>query len=584
MTTTEYLDHAIAVAEEMLLAPAAPRSSDKDRLADYVKSVGRPEPAAEPQQAFAEQLTHLAKLLGALGMKTLSLNVAGMTLRHMEISEADHEVYASAVWNELGALFAEHGELERSRLVLCRALSGAKRGDGVPERGRILANLGAVSLRMGDIADADVWAGKALRELDTYWGEEDREARMTADWVLLEVARAHEDIGRLNAAMDQFDRSADGVIRLKGGDHPTAIAARRALATAKFETAAASHDVERSEHQLGEMEIVKLNASALLGARHRETIVAQAALAVAEFDAASGGSGSLLRRQRAVCLLETAEEMAVEVLGRGHAQTLAIREALAHLRVATVQQDDLPYLIDHTYTPQENDLRNEAKRAAIDTEDNVIRLIAHAGASYFLDDLDIFYWQIRKALQRGALFHVILSSPWNNLAIFMHHGTDSDRACENIVDRVKASDYYRKTYVPVIHSYLDLREEFPGQVELKVTPTDLSGSTLITSDVSFFEPYITTNPQHRTRRGLMVFEHRFRKDSKYYADSLDAFLTQWELTSTWKQFRTHEEKHKGRLRALLAAQSDDRLTKSDEEDGEEGAGDAGFRGGAGRRP
>ncbi|MFE0175681.1 hypothetical protein ACFWZ2_25500 [Streptomyces sp. NPDC059002] len=580
MTTTEYLDRAIEVAEEMLLAPAAPRRSDKDRLADCVKFVGRPEPAAESQQSFAEQLTHLAKLLGALGMKTLSLNVAGTTLRHMEISEADREVYGASVWNELGALLAEHGELERSKLVLCCALSRAKRGSNVPERGRILANLGAVSLRMGDIADADVWAGKALRELDTYWGDEDDEARMTADWVLLEVARSRKDIAQLNVAMDQFGRSADDVIRFKGGDHPTAIAARRALATAKFETAAATHDVERSEHQLSQMEIVKLNASALLGARHRETIVAQAALAVAEFDAASGGSGSLLRRQRAVCLLETAEEMAVEVLGRGHAQTLAIREALAHLREATVQTDDLPYLIDHTYTPQENDIRNEAKRAAIDAENNVIRLIAHAGASYFLDDLDIFYWQIRRALQRGALFHVILSSPWNNLAIFMHHGTESDRACENIVDRVKASDYYRKTYRPVIRSYLALRKEFPGQVELKLTPTDLSGSTLITSQVSFFEPYITTNPQHRTRRGLMVFEHRFRKDSKYYADSLAAFLAQWELTSTWEQFGVNEEQHKGRLRSLLATQSDDRLSKSDD-DSESGEG---FTGGAGHRP
>ncbi|ATL28027.1 hypothetical protein [Streptomyces formicae] len=582
MTTTEYLDHAIAVAEEMLLAPSAPRRSDRDRLADYVKYVGRPEPAAESQQGFAEQLTHLAKLLGALGMKTLSLNVAGMTLRHMEISEADREVYGASVWNELGALFAEHGELERSRLILCCALSRAKWGSDVPERGRILANLGAVSLRMGHIADAEVWAGKALRELDTYGGDEDREARMTADWVLLEVARERADITQLDSAMEQFDQSSDDVIRLKGGDHPTAIAARRALATAKYEKAAASHDVERSEHQLGEMEIVKLNASALLGARHRETIVSQAALAVAEFDAASGGSGSLLRRQRAVCLLETAEEMAVDVLGRGHAQTLAIREALAHLREATVQPDDLPYLIDRTYTPQQNDLRNEAKRQAIDAELNVIRLIAHAGASYFLDDLDIFYWQIRKALQRGVLFHVILSSPWNNLAIFMHHGTESDRACENIVDRVKASDYYRKTYVPVIRSYLALRKEFPGQVELKLTPTDLSGSTLITSEVSFFEPYITTNPQHRTRRGLMVFEHRFRKDSKYYADSQAAFLAQWELTSTWEQFGVQEERHKGRLRALLATQSDDRLSKNDDdaEDDERGGG---FTGGAGRR-
>ncbi|MGY0486336.1 hypothetical protein [Streptomyces sp. WG-D5] len=577
MTTTENLDDAIAAAEEMLLAPTEPRRSDKDSLADRVKNVARPQhPAAWPQDS-AERLTHLAKLLGALRMKTLSLSVVGMTLRHMEISEADDEVYTASVWNELGALLAEHGELERSKLILCCALNRAKRGSGVPDRGRILANLGAVSLRMGDVADADVWADKALRELDTC-GDEDHEARMIADWVRLEVARSGTDITRLGAAIDEFDRSADVVIRRKGGAHPTAIAARRALATAKSETAAATHDVGRGEQGLGEMEIVKLNAAALLGARHRETIVAQAALAVAEFEAASGSSGSPPRRKRAVALLELAEQAAVDVLGRGHTQTLAIREALAHLRAATVEPDDLPYLIDYTYTPQENDLRNAAKRAAIEAEDNVIRLIAQAGASYFLGDLDIFYWQIRAALRRGTLFHVILGSPWNPLATSRGHARDAERAGEDIVARVKAGDYYLKTYRPVIRSYLALRDEFPGKVELKLTNIDLPGSTLLTSEVSFFEPYTTMNLDDRTRRGLRAFEQKFLKDSQYHVDSLADFLKDWAQASTWEHFGVHEEEHKNRLRALAATQSDDRLSKrNDESDGD------GFTDGAGRR-
>ncbi|WP_306332456.1 hypothetical protein [Streptomyces sp. KL118A] len=573
MTTTQYLDDAIAVAEKMLLeethpVPSGPRHRDRSRLAAYVKHVRRPDPADKYQQLRAGQLIHLAKLLSALGMRTLSLSVADMTLRHMETVEADREVYAASVWNELGALLAEHGDMERARLVLCRALSRAERGSRVPERGRILANLGAVSLRRGDVGDAGFWADKALEEMDARPGD-DPDARLTADWVRLEVARAgtgaDRDLGRISDTLQKFDRSAEHSIALKGGDHPAAIAARRALATAKFEAAAAGHDVELSERQLSELEIVRLNASAFLGATHRETIVAQAALAVAEFEAASGGSGSLLRRQRAVALLEAAEEMAVEALGREHAQTLAIREALAHLRAATVQADDLPYRIDRTYTPQENDIRNTAKKKAIDAERNVIRLTAHAGASYFLADLDIFYWQIHRALERGTYFHVILSSPWNNLAIFMQHGVDSEPVShQNIVDRVRASTYYQETFLPVIESYLDLRDRFPDHIELKLTPTDISGSTLLTSEAGFFEPYITMNPLQRTRRGLSVFEHQFLKDSKYYEDSLAAFRTQWELTSTWEQFGMHEEKHKERLRALMTTQSDDRWCKSGE--------------------
>ncbi|MEU6992497.1 hypothetical protein ABZ953_17795 [Streptomyces sp. NPDC046465] len=549
MMTTQYLDDAIAVAERMLLAPDSPCPRDRDRLAAFVKHVRRPDRADRSQQLRAGKLIHLAKLLGALGMKTLSVSVADMTLRHMETVEADHEVYAAHIWNELGALFAEHGDLERSRLVLCRALGRARVGDGVPERGRILANLSAVSLRRRDLADAGFWADKALEEMDERSGD-DPDARLTADQVQLEVARESRDIVRIKDRLQKFDRSAEHSIALKGGDHPSAIAARRALATAKFETAEGGHDAE-----LRELEVVRLNAAAFLGATHRETIVAQAALAVAEFEAA-GGSGSPLRRRRAVTLLEEAEEMAVEALGREHDQTLAIREALAHLRAVTVQTDDLPYRIDRTYTPQENDIRNAEKKRAIDAERNVIRLTAHAGASYFLPDLDVFYWQIHRALERGTYFHVILSSPWNNLAIFMQHDA------QDIVDRVRASTYYRQTFLPVIDSYLALRDHFPGRIELKLTPTDISGSTLLTSDAGFFEPYITMNPLQRTRRGLSVFEHRFLSDSKYYEDSLAAFRTQWELTSTWEQFGMHEEKHKERLRALMTTQSDDRWSKS----------------------
>ncbi|CAM5378210.1 Tetratricopeptide repeat protein OS=Streptomyces alboniger OX=132473 GN=CP975_12855 PE=4 SV=1 [Streptomyces alboniger] len=580
--TTQYLDRAIVAAEEMLLAPCEPESRDTDRLADYVEIVRRPDSDETSQQLRAEQLAHLARLLGALGMKTLSLSIADMALRHMEMVEADHEVYAASVWDDLGSLLAEHGELERSRLVLCRALGRAGRGSALSGRGRILTNLSTVSMRMRRVEDAEIWAGKALREMSESPEDDDPEARLTALWVRLEVVRSRKEFGRIQAVAEEFDTAVERFIRLRGGGHPTAVAARRALATARFQAAAAAHDVERSERELVELEIVKLNAAALLGADHRETIATQAALSVAEFEAASGGSGSLPRRKQAVSLLEMAERMAVRTLGREHIQTLEIRKALARLRRATREADDLPYRIDRTFTPQQNGSRNEAKREAIDAEKHIIRLIAHAGASYFLAKPDLFYWQIYRALARGTVFHVILSSPWNNSAIFMQHVDETEReGYRNIVERVLKSAYYRQTFEPVIDSYLALRERFPDNIELKLTPADISGSTLLTSETGFFEPYITMNPSHRTRRGFSVFEHQFRRDSKYYADSLDAFHLQWELTNSWEQFGDNEEQHKARLLDLMATQSDDQLSKSRLEPAPDA--DEGFRGRGERR-
>ncbi|MEV7197722.1 hypothetical protein AB0N81_38920 [Streptomyces sp. NPDC093510] len=572
MTVIVGLDEMIAEAEGVLLSPGGAQMRDIDHLAGRAGWLRLPDPEHTPdadRQELAVALTHLAKLLGALGMRRLSLSIVDMTLRHMDMGEADREIYTASDWNELGALLAEHGELNRSRLVLCRALSRAQLGSRVPERGRILANLSAVSLRMGDPSDADVWARKALLELDAYGRSDDPEARLTADWVRLEIARSGS-VDQLAGAVSDFERSAKYSFTSKSGaprdsgkspgrsgafegcDHPGVIAAWRALATAKFELAVAMLGVEHSKLELCELEIVRLNASLLLGASHRETLVAQAELAVAEFKAAGGEPGGSSRRQRAVELLETAEGMAGQVLGREHPQARAIRETLAHLRVATVCTDDLPYAIDRVYTPQENDKRNKAKREAIEAEQSALWLVAHGGSSYLLGESDVFHAAVIRALERGASFRVIISSPWNTLSVLMRPpGKTADSAhISDLVGMIEHSAYYRESFLPVINAYLELKEIYGERVELRLTPMDISGSTLLTSRVGFFEPYMTTNPEGRTRQGLRGLEVAFLKDSAYYVDSLAEFRALWELSSTWKQFQAREEEAK---RALLVA-------------------------------
>ncbi|WP_409237460.1 hypothetical protein [Streptomyces sp. PA5.6] len=545
------LDSAIAYAEQTLLSPDGLREQDEDQLVMCVKRVGRPEHVGDVSQDFAERLIHLAKLLGALGRKVLSLLVADLALRHMEVAEADQAACTAATWNELGSLLAEHEDLERARIVLSRALSRADQGGRAPERSRILANLSAVSLRMGDLRDAGLWAGKALAELDAGPGGDDPEARLTASWVRMEVARSGGSPERSARALQAFARTAEVFIASKGDDHPKAIAVRRALAAARYETAAASRDVERAERELTELEIVRLNATALLGAHHREAIVAQAALAVAEFEAASGEPGSEWRRRIAVSLLEDAQEQARKTLGAGREQTRAIREALAALRTTPTQWVEPSYLIDHAYTPEQNTERNDAKRKAIEAARGTVRLIAHGGVSYFLAAADLYYAPIIHALHRGVKFHAIISNPWNGLAVFMRPDeTGRDEDFRDIVAMVEASSYYRETFVPVVSSYLELKERYGERVELRISAIDISGSVLLTSQKCFIEPYLTPNPEARTRRGLQLVELECLEDTSQYAKALADFGTQWELASSWKQFESREELHKQALRTM----------------------------------
>lgn len=460
MTTIANVGEALATAEDALVAHGTARSDLKESLAGYVERLTNPEAPYACLRPHARRHINLAQLLLALDLKERSHALAAVTLRHMELAEADQELYAADTWNELGSLLAEHDDLDRARMVLNYALNRAQRA-AAPELARILANLSAVSLRAGHLEDAKIWAQKAVTVLGRYY--------------------------------------------------------------------------------------------------HQETLVAQAALAAAEFDAADGTAFCASRRHQAVSLLDSATARAARTLGRDHSQTLALRAALADMRGATAPADELPYLIEHVYTPQENSARNKAKGDALRHERNVIRLVAHAGASFFLKDLKLFHPQIIHALNQGSYFYAIISSPWNNLAIFTKHDATAERPnSHNIVDIIAASDYYSKTFLHVIDAYRTLRETY-HRIELRLTHIDIPGSTLLTTDRGFFEPYITSNPERRTRRKLNVLEVEFHKDSRYYADSRAEFDVQWELASTLDQFEASEEQHKTALRDAVRAQSDDRL-------------------------
>ncbi|MFC1400655.1 MULTISPECIES: hypothetical protein [Streptacidiphilus] len=569
MISRENLDEALAVAQVVLDGTEGVVTGETDSLIRRVDELGEPGPGEQPDESLVQRLVSLAKLLLVIGRKQLSLSVVELTLRHIRLAEAEtgQESYPSLLWNELGSLLAEHGEPARAAMVLATGL-GREQRSPTPRPSRILANLGAVALEVGDPAGARAWADRAVRESrrEQHSGaERDLGPQLMALWVRLAAARALDDQRAVSLSLAEFATGVDEFVRINGADHPRSIGAWSALAAGRFQQARAAGKTQSIDSSLDELEVVHLNAVAQLGPDHRQTIITQAALATAEFEVAAGdGEKNAARRERALELLDSAVQKAVNALGRDHSQTISLREAQASLRARERMSEELPYLIERTYTPQENDLRNRAKAEALARERNIIRLIAHAGASYLLPDLDMFYSEIVRALEAGTVFKVIISSPWNSLAVFIKHDARAERpTLDNIVDIVKASDYYARTFRPVTDSYLNLRERFPGQIELRLTPMDISGSTLLTSAMGFFEPYITSNPDRRTRRALNVFEVTFRNDSRYYADSLAEFNTQWELASSWEQFGANEGGHQATLRTVMRALADDRMSKQE---------------------
>jgi len=521
----------------------------EDLLTDYVSRVSTGATPWESDPKDVVVYTGLAQLLLGLGLKQESVDLTHTILRNMELVEVDEIVYSDAeLWNHLGALLAEQGDLVRAKATLVCALNRSHR-DQAPEKPAILANLSETCLQMGDPQTAAVWAAKTLDALKHAWGD-GLDARLTADRVRLTIARSRHDATALRDAVGRFAESVRLFAEREGAQDPRALDAQVALA-------AAQHEADPGGRALSELEYLHVAAQVTLGPERRETITAQATLAAAEFEAAGGWDRvNDARTQAAVNTLKAARDnaMASPDLGQEHPQTNVLQDTLADMRAAITPDGSAPYHIERVYLPQENRERNKAKKKALRDEPGIVRLIAHAGASYFLRDTGVFYRTVSEALKRKVRFAVIISSPWSTLAAFL----PSDVGAEpgnygNIEELVKNSDYYKKAFLKVTDSYQRLKKRFPEGIELRITPMDIAGSTLLTTDVGFYEPYISSNPNGRTLRGMSAFEVKFRKDSQYYPDSRNEFTTQWELSSTWDEFRKAEGRHIETLQAEMQA-------------------------------
>lgn len=141
----------------------------------------------------------------------------------------------------------------------------------------------------------------------------------------------------------------------------------------------------------------------------------------------------------------------------------------------------------------ENDTRNDAKREAMAANTGkTLYLVAQTGYSY-LGNRCIFHRSVRRHLQNGGTFKIVLAAP-----------SVRDPLCStNEHDRIQAK------YEMALIGYNELRQDFDGQVYLKMVPMNLPATALITETLCFFEPYIHT--ANREKAVFVSFEMLFEK-------------------------------------------------------------------------
>jgi tetratricopeptide (TPR) repeat protein len=549
MMRAETLGQALELAREAVRNDGESQLAQRGALADYLSRLRVSDLAAEPDAEFIDRIDRLDQALSTLDMRELSLRTIQLALRHMEIKEAQDDLFSPIAWNRLGLLLADHGELDEARVVLNYALSKA-RALRSAEQATILVNLAALSLGAGNIDEAEIWATEA-KDVAASSPAEDLMTPLFIASVLAQVAKNRGDGDGLEAQIVDLNLASRAIVRAKGPANPQALAAVAARVVAEFDAAWLSGSVPRMERVVDALETLAQKLSAARGDDDPETIRVSIRLATAEFDVAKA-AGSTTRVHRAVTELEQLARRAARALGPDHPHTMAALANLADARDESSPAGGLREHIEQVYTARTNDKRNLAKSLALEREKRLVRLIAHAGASYFLRPLQRFKSNMAQGLERGVRFRVIISNPWNSLGIF-YPADDADirRTPDEIVRSIESSDYYQATFLPVLEAYSGLRGEYGDLIELRLTPMDVPGSTLITSDVGFFEPYMTANPEARTRHGLQAFEIEFTSVSRYYGLSVEMFETQWSRSSTVGQFRIREEEYKRQLRQLL---------------------------------
>jgi len=237
-------------------------------------------------------------------------------------------------------------------------------------------------------------------------------------------------------------------------------------------------------------------------------------------------------------------------------------------RVFKTISDDKPAEYDRSnmtniFFDNDNSKRNSIKAGELQKTET-IRLQAKSCYSFLATD-GILQAPVRKALDKGSKFELIIQNPWTLHALQWALTADDfakqrlqykkyekkTMSAEDIMDTYKQCHWIYARYELSIKGYKDLSSEFKGKIELRVTNLDLSNSILFTDDFLFLEPYIHTLKSKT--RSLSLFEVQIPKGSEIYKDTSDYFASRLRLSEAFGAFKKNEDAYKETLLQDLAS-------------------------------
>ncbi len=192
----------------------------------------------------------------------------------------------------------------------------------------------------------------------------------------------------------------------------------------------------------------------------------------------------------------------------------------------------------------------------------VLKLQSNSGYS-FIGKGTIHNPAIRKALDRGMVFHIIMQNPWSINAVYLalkrddfpnkqrynqylHHKLNADE----IIEIYKKSHWKNERFQYCMNGYVELKREFKGRIQLRVSDRDLSNSVLITDNYLMMEPYYNT--LDAVKKNISLFEIQIDKDSDIYKAANSYFDVLWNSAYTYSYFEKNEKLFEGRLREYIA--------------------------------
>lgn len=208
----------------------------------------------------------------------------------------------------------------------------------------------------------------------------------------------------------------------------------------------------------------------------------------------------------------------------------------------------------------DNDDRNDVKRQEI-ASTLTLRLQAKSCFS-FISRGALYHSCIRKALDRGMKFKIIMLNPWSLNALYSALNANDfhdkkkyeqylrhELSAGEIIDIYENCHWKKARFQISLDGYRELKNEYKRKIDLRVSDKDLSDSIFLSDGYLLFEPYFNT--AELEKRDISLFEVQISKDSDLYKETSIFFDMQWKSSYTFDEFMKNEQKFKDRLELYL---------------------------------